>query len=266
MEHMMLMFSISTRRQIRERFIYWNDLQESYQYSACPGDGSCLFHALLRSGYVPPNAGHNPSAVLDLRSALVTHSRSHRELYENFHNGHGSFDQYLDRMERNNEWGDHIMIQAFANMTGITVVVHDQGAASSQFIAPSSEFVAAEGTAAINVLFTGGNHYDYLCPIEDVPGVVSEVESTTADTDDDSLVEKGDFDEEDDNKDTDDVDDVDMEEEKDNDVEGDDSDGNLREDEEKDEDGECGVSVFIHLNLIQISICTYTNAVSILSC
>lgn len=82
-------------------------------------DGNCQFRALSAQLY--GDEGHHAA----LRARVAAQLRERRERYENF--VHESYDQYVDRMSRNGEWGDNVTLQAASDVLGCEIhVLTDQ--------------------------------------------------------------------------------------------------------------------------------------------
>ncbi|XP_019614119.1 PREDICTED: malignant fibrous histiocytoma-amplified sequence 1 homolog [Branchiostoma belcheri] len=89
-----------------------------------PGDGNCMFHAM--SDQVLRTEGKH-KGHLQLREEAVRHLR------RNPHNAHGdhfrnfisnqSWEVYLENMSRDGTWGDHVILQAMADMLVRDVII-----------------------------------------------------------------------------------------------------------------------------------------------
>jgi hypothetical protein len=98
----------------------------------CPetGDGSCLFRALCRQTY--GNADHH----LDLRHSIVTYVCDHYNWYGPNLVGYGLKgasqiqlqEAYKKKMSLQKTWGDHVEIQAFADMCNRSIFIWDSKA------------------------------------------------------------------------------------------------------------------------------------------
>lgn len=79
------------------------------------GDGNCQFHALSDQLY------HTPDRHKYVRSEVVNQLKSHPEIYEGY--VPMAYDDYLEKMSRNGEWGDHVSLQAAADLYGVKIFV-----------------------------------------------------------------------------------------------------------------------------------------------
>ncbi|KZV42358.1 hypothetical protein F511_17847 [Dorcoceras hygrometricum] len=79
------------------------------------GDGNCQFRSLADQIY------RTPQYHKSVRTQVVNQLKSQPELYENY--VPMSYDDYLKRMSKNGEWGDHVTLQAAADFFGIKIFV-----------------------------------------------------------------------------------------------------------------------------------------------
>ncbi|XP_022874181.1 OTU domain-containing protein DDB_G0284757-like [Olea europaea var. sylvestris] len=79
------------------------------------GDGNCQFHSLSDQMYRTPE--HHKS----VREQIVCQLKSHGELYENY--VPMAYDDYLMKMSKIREWGDHVTLQAAADTYGVKIFV-----------------------------------------------------------------------------------------------------------------------------------------------
>ncbi|KAL2481382.1 Cysteine proteinases superfamily protein [Abeliophyllum distichum] len=79
------------------------------------GDGNCQFRALSDQFYQMPE--HH----IFVRQQVVHQLRAHPEMYEGY--VPMEYDDYLDRMSRSGEWGDHVTLQAAADSYGVKILV-----------------------------------------------------------------------------------------------------------------------------------------------
>lgn len=79
------------------------------------GDGNCQFRALSDQFY------RSPEHHKFVRRQVVNQLKSHRELYEGYvPMGYGD---YLRKMSKSGEWGDHVTLQAAADTYGVRILV-----------------------------------------------------------------------------------------------------------------------------------------------
>ncbi|KAL6145785.1 hypothetical protein ACLB2K_056470 [Fragaria x ananassa] len=79
------------------------------------GDGNCQFRALSDQLY------HSPDNHDDVRRRVVNQLKSHPEIYEGY--VPMAYDDYLEKMSRSGEWGDHVTLQAAADSYGVKILV-----------------------------------------------------------------------------------------------------------------------------------------------
>ncbi|XP_060174872.1 OVARIAN TUMOR DOMAIN-containing deubiquitinating enzyme 9-like [Lycium barbarum] len=79
------------------------------------GDGNCLFRSL--SDQIYRSTEHHKF----VREQVVKQLNSHRELYEGY--VPMVYDEYLKKMSKAGEWGDHVTLQAAADSYGVKIFV-----------------------------------------------------------------------------------------------------------------------------------------------
>ncbi|KAL9251007.1 OVARIAN TUMOR DOMAIN-containing deubiquitinating enzyme 9-like protein [Drosera capensis] len=79
------------------------------------GDGNCQFCALSDQFYRTPD--HHKFT----RRQVVNQLKSHREYYEGY--VPMEYDEYLKKMSKGGEWGDHVTLQAAADSYGLKIFV-----------------------------------------------------------------------------------------------------------------------------------------------
>lgn len=79
------------------------------------GDGNCQFRSL--SDQIYRTSDHHKF----VRQQIVHQLKSHPELYEGY--VPMSFSEYLKRMSKGGEWGDHVTLQAAADSYGVRIFV-----------------------------------------------------------------------------------------------------------------------------------------------
>ncbi|XP_015898521.3 OVARIAN TUMOR DOMAIN-containing deubiquitinating enzyme 12 [Ziziphus jujuba] len=79
------------------------------------GDGNCQFRALSDQLYGTPDH-HN-----HVRQQVVNQLKSEPEIYEGY--VPMAYDDYLEKMSQSGEWGDHVTLQAAADMYGVKIFV-----------------------------------------------------------------------------------------------------------------------------------------------
>lgn len=79
------------------------------------GDGNCQFRALSDQLYSTPE--HHKY----VRRLVVNQLKSHPEMYEGY--VPMEYGEYLQKMSRSGEWGDHVTLQAAADSFGVRIIV-----------------------------------------------------------------------------------------------------------------------------------------------
>ncbi|OAY51562.1 OVARIAN TUMOR DOMAIN-containing deubiquitinating enzyme 12 isoform X1 [Manihot esculenta] len=79
------------------------------------GDGNCQFRALSDQFYLTPE--HHEF----VRQEVVNQLKSYPETYEGY--VPMAYGDYLEKMSRSGEWGDHVTLQAAADSYGVKIIV-----------------------------------------------------------------------------------------------------------------------------------------------
>ncbi|OAY78505.1 OTU domain-containing protein [Ananas comosus] len=79
------------------------------------GDGNCQFRALSDQFY--RTTEHHDF----VRQQVVNQLKSHREMYEGY--VPMAYDDYLEKMSKSGEWGDHVTLQAAADSYGVKIFI-----------------------------------------------------------------------------------------------------------------------------------------------
>jgi len=79
------------------------------------GDGNCQFRALSDQFY--RSAEHHKF----VRQQVINQLKSHRDTYEGY--VPMEYSDYLEKVSQNGEWGDHVTLQAAADMYGVKIFV-----------------------------------------------------------------------------------------------------------------------------------------------
>ena len=80
------------------------------------GDGNCFFRAIAHQIY------GDSSSHQTVRARAVEEVINHPELFHEFLDD-GDIDEFVDLLSKNNEWADHLAIQAVSDAYGITVEI-----------------------------------------------------------------------------------------------------------------------------------------------
>ncbi|XP_042373939.1 OVARIAN TUMOR DOMAIN-containing deubiquitinating enzyme 12-like [Zingiber officinale] len=79
------------------------------------GDGNCQFRALSDQFYLTPE--HHKF----VREQVVNQLKSHPEIYQGY--VPMSYDEYLRKISKSGEWGDHVTLQAAADSYGVKMFI-----------------------------------------------------------------------------------------------------------------------------------------------
>lgn len=102
--------AISDHERLLNRLELYNFVENKVQ-----GDGNCQFRALSDQLYQAPD--HHRI----VRKKVVNQLKSHREKYEGY--VPMDYDDYLKKMSKSGEWGDHVTLQAAADSYGVKILV-----------------------------------------------------------------------------------------------------------------------------------------------
>ncbi|CAL9146493.1 unnamed protein product [Musa hybrid cultivar] len=101
---------ISDHQRLTERLMLYDLVDLKVQ-----GDGNCQFRALSDQLY------RSPEHHKFVRQQVVDQLRSHPEIYDGY--VPMSYDDYLKKMSKNGEWGDHVTLQAAADSYGVKIFI-----------------------------------------------------------------------------------------------------------------------------------------------
>ncbi|KAF2947670.1 hypothetical protein DAI22_02g385800 [Oryza sativa Japonica Group] len=79
------------------------------------GDGNCQFRALSDQLYQSPD--HHEF----VRQQIMSQLKSNRDAYDGY--VPMAYDDYLEKVSQNGEWGDHVTLQAAADKYGVKIFV-----------------------------------------------------------------------------------------------------------------------------------------------
>ncbi|XP_057478774.1 OVARIAN TUMOR DOMAIN-containing deubiquitinating enzyme 12-like [Actinidia eriantha] len=122
------------------------------------GDGNCQFRALSDQFYRTPK--HHKF----VRQEVVNQLKSHRDLYEGY--VPMEYGEYLKKMSKSGEWGDHVTLQAAADSYGVKIFV------VTSFKDTCSIEILPKFQKSIRVIFLSfwaEVHYNSIYPQGDLP-------------------------------------------------------------------------------------------------
>ncbi|KAK4799389.1 hypothetical protein SAY86_024754 [Trapa natans] len=122
------------------------------------GDGNCQFRALSDQLYQTPD--RHESVRMEIVNQLSANSR----VYEGY--VPMEYDEYLSKMSRNGEWGDHVTLQAAADAYGVKILVITSFKDTCYIeIVPSNQ----KGEKVLLLSFWAEVHYNSIHPQGDIP-------------------------------------------------------------------------------------------------
>ncbi|KAK3232490.1 hypothetical protein Dsin_004371 [Dipteronia sinensis] len=101
---------MSDHQRLLERLELYNLVENKVQ-----GDGNCQFRALSDQLYGSPE--HHKV----VREQVIIQLKSHPQIYEGY--VPMAYGDYLNKMSKNGEWGDHVTLQAAADKYGVRIFV-----------------------------------------------------------------------------------------------------------------------------------------------
>lgn len=128
---------------------------DKYQVKLRPvdADGNCQFRALSVQ-LCGDEAQHAA-----LRKRVTQHLRDRRERYEGY--VLGQFDEYLERMERDGEWGDNVTLQAASDVLSRNILVLTDRSGTSELLELNPEIASEEEQhQPLCLAFLTEVHYD----------------------------------------------------------------------------------------------------------
>ncbi|KAK4857015.1 hypothetical protein QYF36_023696 [Acer negundo] len=122
------------------------------------GDGNCQFRALSDQIYLTPE--HHEF----VRQQIVNQLKSNPEIYEGY--VPMAYDDYMEKMSRSGEWGDHVTLQAAADLYGLKIFVITSFKDTCYIeILPNVQ----RSNRVISLSFWAEVHYNSIYPSGDVP-------------------------------------------------------------------------------------------------
>ncbi|KAG8471449.1 hypothetical protein CXB51_036896 [Gossypium anomalum] len=123
------------------------------------GDGNCQFRALSDQFYRSPE--HHEF----LRQQVVNQLKSYPDIYEGY--VLMAYGDYLEKMSKSGEWGDHVTLQAAADLYGVKIFVITSFKDTCYIeILPNVK----KSKRVIFLSFWAEVHYNSIYPFGDVPG------------------------------------------------------------------------------------------------
>ncbi|CAA7403349.1 unnamed protein product [Spirodela intermedia] len=125
-----------------------------------PGDGNCQFRAISDQFYRTPE--HHKF----VRLQIINQLRSHPEFYEGY--VPMNYGEYLKKLSRTGEWGDHVTLQAAADTYGVKIFVITSFKDTCYIeILPSAQ----KSKRVICLSFWAEVHYNSIYPKGELPAL-----------------------------------------------------------------------------------------------
>uniref|UniRef100_A0ACD5ZHW0 Uncharacterized protein n=2 Tax=Avena sativa TaxID=4498 RepID=A0ACD5ZHW0_AVESA len=122
------------------------------------GDGNCQFRALSDQLYQTPD--HHEF----VREQIISQLKSNRDAYDGY--VPMAYDEYLDKVSRNGEWGDHVTLQAAADKYGVKIFVMTSFK-DTCYIEIQPKVVKSNKVVLLS--FWAEVHYNSISPQNDAP-------------------------------------------------------------------------------------------------
>jgi len=132
-------------------------------------DGNCLFRAIGDQVYGDSNKYQS------LRDSVVTYMKQHEEYFTSFIEDDESFDDYVEKMSNDGEWGSQIEIVILSRLLIIDIVVHQVDGPRFVIKYESSEGIdsacinknAKQIPRVAHISYHGNCHYNSIRMIDD---------------------------------------------------------------------------------------------------
>lgn len=130
---------------------------QGYHCQDVPPDGNCFYHAILHQLVsVLHQAQFANQTAEDLKAACNNELQAHRNIYEDFATDEQTLDELI---EAENEWADHLMIQAMANTLKVRIEITRTDGALNTIIEPNGIPLAT-----LHIGYQVDEHYQSLVP------------------------------------------------------------------------------------------------------
>lgn len=102
--------AVSDHQRLLDRLKLYDLIEHKVQ-----GDGNCQFRALSDQFY------RSPEHHKFVRKQIFNQLKSHPDMYEGY--VPMTYSEYLKRISKNGEWGDHVTLQAAADSYGVKILI-----------------------------------------------------------------------------------------------------------------------------------------------
>jgi len=124
---------------------------DGYIIRSMAADGNCLFRSIADQLH------DNPSEHVEYRKRIMRYIKQNKEHFQFFIEDDESFEDYVSRLQNNNEWGGNLELYAASQCLNISIVIH-------QLDAPNYVIQAADvqrnGHREIHLSYHGECHYN----------------------------------------------------------------------------------------------------------
>ena len=136
-------------------------------------DGNCLFRCFSYSLTSSPHSQHEHQVY---RTTIMNEIESHSSEYKFFIEDDEPFDQYIDRLRTDGEWGSGMEIMAACRLFNVRVLItqHDR---PSYVMGEDGE----ESARLLEFSYHDGDHYNIVLPIEGLPLKTATTTTSAAD-------------------------------------------------------------------------------------
>ncbi|CAM9588873.1 unnamed protein product [Chrysoparadoxa australica] len=111
------------------------------------GDGACMFSALGDQ-----KVGSDADAQM-IRNEIMDYIEKEREFFSPFIEDDESFEDYIQRMRKRDEWGGHQELYAASQLWQVNIIVH-------QLSAPRLEILQENAAQSLHLSYHGESHYN----------------------------------------------------------------------------------------------------------
>lgn len=147
-------YAMSDHERLTER-LYTYGLRERH----IAGDGNCQFRALSDQLF------SNPEKHGHVRKAVVSQLKKYPELYGQY--AMEKYGDYVKKMGKSGEWGDHITLQAAADVWGMKISL--MTSFKDKFLIEIMPRDRKEPRGELWLSFWAEVHYNSIYAVEDVP-------------------------------------------------------------------------------------------------
>lgn len=124
-----------------------------------PRDGNCFYHAVLHQvRVVLDQKQYAENTFEDFKEACRNEILAHKDFYKEFETDEITLEE---RLAKENEWADHLMIQAMANILEVTIHIYPDDNGPKTTIVPRNP-----SQATLHLGYEVGLHYQSFVPTD----------------------------------------------------------------------------------------------------